>query len=292
MNHALSKSSKIYSPFQNRKFYKLQALGNSYIVLDSLDWPESDLETTDWMIALCSEEWGIGSDGILWGPNLKEGESHHAKLRIFNKDGSEAEKSGNGIRIFSRYLRDLRQFPQEFKLHTLGGEVSVIDKGLDGIRVHMGFGRILSSFSDNKKEQPSLEKFSFENKSFSGLRVSMGNPHCVLFEGFPALNEDLMRLWGPRIESDSLFPDRTNVQFAKVKDRKTLSLQIWERGSGYTLASGSSSCAAAFAAYKMGWVDQALCVEMPGGTLSIEIESDDQIWMQGDVEWICEGQLR
>lgn len=272
----------LLSRFKGRAFYKLQALGNAYIVIDSQEWPESEL-SSDWIAQLCSKEWGIGSDGVLWGPAPSASEHTLPRLRIFNTDGSEAEKSGNGIRIFSRYLRDQRSFPTKFQLSTLGGLVTVEDLSAGGLRVAMGKGRLLSG---NR-----LEDFDFSGRRFRGVRVDVGNPHCVLFEGID-WNEDSLKEWGPLIESDPIFPKRSNVQWVRVKDRETLEILIWERGSGYTLASGSSSCAAAFAAYKLGKVDKALCVEMPGGQIFIEIDAEDGISMRGDVEWTAEGSLR
>jgi len=270
------------APFGGRTFHKLQALGNAYIVLDSSEWPEEELnapEASQWIAQLCSKEWGIGSDGVLWGPSPDSA----YRLRIFNTDGSEAEKSGNGIRIFSRYLRDRRSAEARFALQTLGGLVQVEDLGAEGIRVQMGQGRVLG-------EAAELENFNFSGRAFRGLRIDMGNPHCVLFEGHED-TEAFAKEWGSLIERDSIFPNRSNVQFARVKDSKTLEIFIWERGSAYTLASGSSSCAAAYAAYRLGYVDRALRVEMPGGSISIEIGQKDQIWLQGAVEWIAEGRL-
>jgi diaminopimelate epimerase len=272
----------LLSRFRNRAFYKLQALGNSYIVIDSQEWPEAEL-SSDWIAQLCSKEWGIGSDGLLWGPGALASESTSPRLRIFNTDGSEAEKSGNGIRIFSRYLRDQRNFPAKFQLSTLGGLVMVEDLSDKSLRVAMGKGRLLNG--------DCLEDFDFSGRLFRGVRVDVGNPHCVLFEGID-WNEASLKEWGPRIEVDPMFPKRSNVQWVRVKDRQTLEILIWERGSGYTLASGSSSCAAAFAAYKLGKVDKALCVEMPGGQIFVEIDSEDAISMRGAVDWIAQGSLR
>jgi diaminopimelate epimerase len=260
------------------KIYKLQALGNSYLVLDSHDFPEAELDP-EFIKKISSPHWGLGSDGVLWGPG---DDLARPRLRIFNTDGGEAEKSGNGIRIFSRYLVERRNFPRRFDLATLGGLVSVDATELPLIEVDMGPCQILS-------EGGVLEHKIFGDKNLGFLRVDIGNPHCVVFEGFHSLDE--VKSLGPLIEKDALFPNRSNVQFVKVLNKNEIEIQIWERGSGFTLASGSSSCAAAFAAYSQGLLAAELRVNMLGGSISIRISPENRVFMKGPVEWIAEGHL-
>jgi diaminopimelate epimerase len=117
----------------------------------------------------------------------------------------------------------------------------------------------------------------------------VGNPHCVVL--LDAISKDLALSLGPKLENHSLFPNRTNVQLLKIVDRKNIQIEIWERGAGYTLASGSSSCAAACAAHQLGFVDDELRVHMPGGILEIEIKPDGHVYQQGTVSSVAKGEM-
>lgn len=254
-------------------FWKYHALGNDYIVIDphTLSQP---LQLQKHLIErICHRHFGVGSDGILWGPVMKNGEIH---LRIFNPDGSEAEKSGNGIRIFSRYLADADyvKTPQ-FALHTLGGKV-VVEFLQDGmIKVDMGVATV-----ENRT-------LTVKGQPLAVSSVSIGNPHCVVV--LDAISAKLARELGPLIEVHPLFPNKTNVQFLKILNRSTIQIEIWERGAGYTLASGSSSCAATSAAYTLGLVDPIVTVKMPGGDIGIEIKTDGHVYMTGPVTRVAHG---
>jgi diaminopimelate epimerase len=127
------------------------------------------------------------------------------------------------------------------------------------------------------------------DRFFQVTCVSIGNPHCVVFTD--RLDEDEVRTWGPRIETHPAFPNRTNVQFARVLDRDRVEIRIWERGAGYTLASGSSSCGVAAAAVRNGLADGRLTLLMPGGELGLEVRADYSIRLRGPVAEACEGRL-
>ncbi|PYI85073.1 MAG: diaminopimelate epimerase [Verrucomicrobia bacterium] len=238
---------------------------------------------------ICHRNFGVGSDGILLGP-LPSPNSGFA-LRIFNPDGSEAEKSGNGLRIFSRYLWDQKAVGTgEFSVETLGGPVkaTVLDRGKT-VRVEMGR---VSFWSDaipvigNRREVIN-EKIQAADKTFTFCAATIGNPHCVVPS--PEVTPELARRYGPLLETHPSFPKRTNVQFMKVLDRANIQIEIWERGAGYTLASGSSSSAAAAVARKLGVCDSAITVHMPGGELSIQIGDDYSISMTGPVTKVADG---
>lgn len=119
--------------------------------------------------------------------------------------------------------------------------------------------------------------------------LSIGNPHCVIH--MDTISELLARTIGPKIERQELFPKKVNVQFMKIIDRKHISIEIWERGAGYTLASGSSSCAAARTAYRLGLVERNVDVHMPGGVIRIRIDARDHIHMTGPVTPVMEGEV-
>ncbi len=270
-------------------FTKYHALGNDYIVIDPKNLP-SPLTATQ-VKTICHRNFGIGSDGILLGP-LPSKKAKYA-LRIFNPDGSEAEKSGNGLRIFSRYLWDKKRVRKnEFTIETPGGLVkaNIMERGKT-VRVEMGR---VSFWSDEipmtgPRREVINEKISAGGREFTFCAATIGNPHCVL--PLPKISADLARQYGPLLETHANFPNRTNVQFMKVLDRRNIQIEIWERGAGYTLASGSSSSAAAAVAHKLGRCDREISVHMPGGVIAIEIGDDFAIRMTGAVTKVCEGTI-
>jgi diaminopimelate epimerase len=273
------------------RFTKYHALGNDYIVLDPADYPEWRQPDAAQIRVVCHRNFGVGSDGILWGP-LPSDKADFG-LRIFNPDGSEAEKSGNGLRIFSRYLWDQRRTKgPSFRVETPGGVVQVrIREAEKLITIDMG------SVSFDSRRIPVGgaarevlgERIDVEGRSFTFSAATIGNPHCVI--PVDGLTPDLARRYGPAIEVHPLFPNRTNVQFLKVLDRSTIQIEIWERGAGYTLASGSSSSASAAVAHRLGLVDRSVTVRMPGGSIGIEIGDGYSVRMTGTVNKVAEGRL-
>lgn len=271
------------------KFYKYHGLGNDYLVINPAEL-EQDLTETQIKL-ICHRNYGVGSDGILLGPI--ECEVCDFQVRIFNPDGSEAEKSGNGLRIFSRYLWDQGLVTSDpFTISTIGGDVTsqIHDSG-KRITVDMG------SVSFQSKDIPVTgdvrevinESLNFGSVDFTFCAATIGNPHCVIVRD--EISEAEACKWGPHIETDSRFPNRTNVQFMKVLDRANIQIEIWERGAGYTLASGSSSSAAAAVAHKLGLCDSEIDVHMPGGTLHISIKENFFITMTGAVTRVSEGTI-
>jgi diaminopimelate epimerase len=273
--------------FAQVKYSKYHALGNDYLVIS----PENlAFELTPEKIQrICHRNFGIGSDGILFGPlpakNAKFG------LRIFNPDGSEAEKSGNGLRIFCRYLWDNQIVQEEeFEIDTLGGRVQgrVTELGRS-VRVEMG--RV--SFQSEKipvtghSREVLQENITVADQIFSFCAATIGNPHCVI--QLPEVTPEIAKQYGSLLEIHPYFPNRTNVQFMKVKDRQNIQIEIWERGAGYTLASGSSSSAAAAVAHKLNLCDSEITVHMPGGQIAIAISDDFTVTMTGSVTKVAEG---
>jgi len=271
------------------KFCKYHALGNDYLVIEPKDLA-APLSTTQ-IKTICHRNFGIGSDGILLGP-LPSAKAKFA-LRIFNPDGSEAEKSGNGLRIFSRFLFDHGLVgTDEFSIETAGGLVrsTILEKGRQ-VRVEMG----QVSFQSDRipvtgaKREVLNEKITAGDRTFTYCAATIGNPHCVI--PLPEISADLAVRYGPLLETHANFPNRTNVQFLKVRDRRNIQIEIWERGAGYTLASGSSSSASAAVARRLGLVDSALQVHMPGGVISIELDDQYAVQMTGSVTRVSEGNI-
>ena len=271
------------------KFYKYHGLGNDYIVIDPEDAGDRISETL--IQRICHRNYGIGSDGILLGP--LETANGDVGLRIFNPDGSEAEKSGNGLRIFSSYLFDRGRVGNEsFSIDTPGGLVaSTVHEGGRIVTVEMG---TVSFGSDDIPVRGPRRDVLNETMNIGGEELvfcaaTVGNPHCVILRE-KALAEEAKQ-WGPGIEVDPRFPNKTNVQFMEVMDRNNIKIEIWERGAGYTLASGSSSTASGAVAYKLGLCDKNITVHMPGGEISLVIDDDFSITMTGPVAKIAEGIL-
>lgn len=271
------------------RFFKYHALGNDYIVLDPADFGKK--LTSAQIQRVCHRNYGVGSDGILFGP-LESSECDFS-LRIFNPDGSEAEKSGNGLRIFSRYLWDKGLAGEDpFTVLTPGGRVTcrILSRGKT---VSVEMGQVSFQSSQIPVAGPSRdvinETLVLDGQEIKFCAASIGNPHCVILQ--QEVSEKEARKWGPQIEIDPLFPNRTNVQFMKILDRSNIQIEIWERGAGYTLASGSSSSAAAAVARRLGYCDAQIAVHMPGGKIDITISEDFAISMTGPVTRIAEGNL-
>jgi diaminopimelate epimerase len=273
------------------RFHKYHALGNDYIVMDPADYPGWTAPTTEQTRVICHRNFGAGSDGILWGP-LPTTKAQFG-LRIFNPDGSEAEKSGNGLRIFSRYLYDQKKVgTAPFTIDTLGGVVEVvIQPGGQQLTIEMGH----VSFTSDRipvagaSREVINEKIQILDREFTFCAATIGNPHCVI--PLPAVTPELAHKYGPQLETHANFPKRTNVQFLQVIDRANIRIEIWERGAGYTLASGSSSSASAAVAHRLGLVDRSVTVHMPGGQIGIEIGDNFAIKMTGPVTRVAEGTL-
>lgn len=273
-------------------FVKSHGLGNDYIVLSqneiSFDLTEEAIRT------ICDVHFGIGSDGIL----LKV-PSFNAQfgLRILNPDGSEAEKSGNGLRIFAKYLYDY-QFAKsrKFTIETLGGLVQaevIQEKNGKAKTVKVDMGKAIFSSPEIpvncEKEECIDETLHLEYKDYLINCVSVGNPHCVILTD--NLDEKEVKTFGSQIETNPFFPNRINVQFAKVVSPTEVEVMIWERGAGWTLASGSSACAVAAVMVKKGLTQRYLTVKMPGGDLKIEADESWNMRMTGEVREIASGVL-
>jgi diaminopimelate epimerase len=272
-------------------FVKGHGLGNDYLVLTRKDLAR-DLSPRA-IQKICDRNRGVGSDGILL---LVPSTTADFGLRIFNPDGSEAEKSGNGLRIFAKFLHDHGHGTSpRFTVETKGGIAECVchlrEGRVDSVTVEMG--RATFRAPEIPMNGPDREvvgvPLQVDGTTLTITAVSVGNPHCVVF--VPRLDESEARRLGPLIERHPAFPNRTNVQFARVHARDTVDILIWERGAGWTLASGSSACGVACAAVKNGLTDRRVTVRMPGGQLTIEVREDWSVRLEGPVEEVCTGIL-
>ncbi len=271
------------------RFTKYHALGNDYLVVEPADLPPGLPD--DWIVRVCDRQRGVGADGVMLGPLTAANGA--VAVRIFNPDGSEAEKSGNGLRIFARYLYDTQQVAETpFQIETIGGTVTCRVHG-DGQTITVAMGQVSFYSRDIPVSGPPREvlneEISADGRSFHFSAVTIGNPHCVILVDNPTAA--LAQEFGPVIERDPRFPNRSNVQFVSVVDRSSLRMEIWERGAGYTLASGSSSCAAAAVAHRLGLCGADVAVTMPGGTLHVAIDDDWSMTLTGPVTRVCSGEI-
>lgn len=274
-------------PGQVLRFSKYEALGNDYLVVESAE--VGGLLSAAFVRRLCDRHLGVGADGLL----VSGAASSDFSIRIFNPDGSEAEKSGNGLRIYARYLWDLDRVGGEpFAIRTAGGVVRC-RVAPTGEAVSVAMGRVSFWSRDIPVVGPDREvlrePLDVERERLEISAASIGNPHCVVItpEASPRVAKEL----GPRIETHPAFPQRTNVQFVQLLGRDAIAIEIWERGAGYTLASGTSSCAAAAVCHRLGLCAPAVTVEMPGGKLYVEIAGDDSVSITGPARCVAEGQL-
>lgn len=277
---------------EKNSFVKSHGLGNEYIVFDAAN---IDFTLSKQAIRrLCNIHFGIGSDGVL----LKvPSEKADFGFRVYNPDGSEAEKSGNGLRIFCKYVFDYGYTgKREFSVETLTDIVYArIDETENGkakqITVDMGKAIFSSRQIPVDSDEPEFiaQKIMAGGKEFEVNCVSVGNPHCVVIKD--ELDEEEIKTYGPQLENHPLFPNRINVQFARVLSPREAQILIWERGAGYTLASGSSSCAAATALVRRGLIEGDMTMYMQGGTLKIQIDKAWNIRMTGEVREVASGIL-
>ena len=264
---------------------RYHGLGNDYLVYDpnknELELNKANVEM------LCNRNMGLGSDGILEGPFIGE---KHMSLRIWNPDGSVAEKSGNGVRIFAKYLKDAGYVQKKnYKLVTDGGLVEITYLNEDGSRLRISMGR-LSFWSDEipvtgERREVINEDRVFGRTLYPVTCVSVGNPHCVI--PMREISQPLVCKIGNYSEVARYFPDRINTEIMKVIDNNNIAIETYERGAGYTMATGTGACAAAGVAHKLGLTGNKVIVHMPGGKLQVEIDDNWEVYMTGEVFYVA-----
>lgn len=265
------------------EFTKMQGLGNDFILLDDM---AGGLKLAPEAVrVLCDRHFGIGADGVI---TVSPSDRADLKMRIFNSDGSEAEMCGNGIRCFALLVRDRGLVPgPDLSVETLAG---IIRPRIEGEMVAVDMGE--PEF-DSEKIPVNLPgevidyPVVFEGRKVSITCVSMGNPHCVIF--YPPQASPPVTELGPVIETDPLFPEKTNVEFIRVRSRGELDFAVWERGAGVTLACGTGACAAVAAAARTGRTGREVLVHLPGGDLSIEWRQNNHIFMTGPAVEVFRG---
>jgi len=255
--------------------FKYQALGNDYLLVDLPAPLEALVER---LPELCDRHRGLGSDGLLaFDPRAMA-------VRIFNPDRSEAQKSGNGLRITAAHAVLEHRAPDRFELRTVdrANAVRVLSRDGPEVVTELDIGRPSFRAADLPATfdgEPDHVDLDTPVGRVWAVLVSVGNPHCVVF-GEPVTRERCLEL-GPHLELHPAFPDRINVQLCEVIDRARVRAEVWERGAGYTLASGTSASAVAAACMRRGLVDDKVTIEMPGGDLALRRERNGDLVQSG-----------
>ena len=276
-------------------FTKMTGLGNDYIYVDCTDGTKLK-NIPEMAKKLSDRHFGIGADGLILidKPDNKQSDF---KMRIFNSDGSEAEMCGNGIRCVAKYIHDHNLSTNgKIAIDTLAGikKVKILenDEGVCNEAI-VDMGEPI--FQDKNIPYNVYEPFNkdldinVEGEKMRFTVVSMGNPHAVTF--VEDLDDLQIEMCGPVIESNPIFPNRTNVEFVQIIDKNNIRVRVWERGVGETFACGTGACAAVVASGLNGYTDEIVNVSLPGGKLKIEWGKDNHIYMQGPATTVFEGKL-
>lgn len=274
----------------NIPFKKMHGAGNDFIVLKYEDFDREEAYSL-FAQKSCHRHFGIGADGILVAAPSKTAD---IKMFYLNSDGSRANMCGNGIRCFAKFVYDEGMVSQDiFTVETLAGilkvEVKLHEKQVKGVKVNMGkmvFEPELIPVKSNKTLFIN-ELIEAADKSFEASSVLLGVPHTVIF--VDDLTDDLVIKYGPIIEKNSLFPQNTNVNFAKVVNRSLIQVKTWERGAGFTLACGTGVTSVCGIAHHLNLADSQVEAEIDGGKLLITILPEGDIYMEGPAEDICSG---
>ncbi len=291
-------NKRLISPaMQTLEFTKYHGLGNDFILIDARNFPISTIKEIthpNFIKKRCSRHTGIGADGIILALNPTD--NSIIKMRIFNSDGSEPEMCGNGIRCLAKFLIDINISNTSDKLiiETNAGKI-IAEIEQDGeITVDMG-KPILESFDIPTNFEVGIcglpqGKVEIDGENYNVAAVGMGNPHLIL----PIQNLDSfdLELWGKQLEYDSHFPSLTNVHFLRVDNPNSLTLKVWERGAGATLACGTGACASLVAANLLGLCENKAEVKLPGGVLFISWpDKMGSVYMKGSAQKVYKGSI-
>lgn len=277
-------------------FTKMEGLGNDFIMIDDMDGALGKMGYPALAKKLCDRRFGVGADGIILA---LPSESCDIGFRIFNSDGSEAEMCGNGMRCFAAFVnaRGILCEPR-FRVETKAGTIvpEIIRGTQDGVTqvcVDMGEPvlRPRSIPFDVDGERAVSVPLTADGREYAITAVSMGNPHAIIVVDH--LTGDEPALYGPAIETHPLFPAKTNVEFVEIVSPSEVTMRVWERGAGETLACGTGACATAVATHLLGLTGREVTVGLRGGTLSIVWnESDNHIMKTGPATVVFEGRVR
>lgn len=274
-------------------FTKMNGLGNDFIILNFDDYKKTKTSPEKLAVKLCDRHFSIGADGlIIVNPEVKNADTGWI---FYNSDGSIAQMCGNGIRCFARYAFDKGIVnKKEFSVDTKAGIIvpKILDDGK--IKVNMSKPVLIPEKIPVKTKNNLNFEVKVSDRIFIANAVSMGNPHCIIIT-----DEDTKALalkYGREIETNPLFPEKTNVEFVKILSRNEINLDVWERGCAITLACGTGACASVAAAILNGLCDNNVKVNLPGGSLFIEWngsinDTKHDIYMSGSADYSFTGQI-
>ncbi|MDE6532789.1 MAG: diaminopimelate epimerase [Muribaculaceae bacterium] len=279
-------------------FTKMHGIGNDYVYVDALGSPTSlsdkDIDFPDLSRKISNRHFGVGSDGLI---AILPSSSADFRMRMFNADGSEAQMCGNGSRCVAKYLYDKGYTDKtSISLETKAGiKVLHLHIGEDGevseVTVDMGVAVFEASevpFSHKGTERMISCPVDVDGEVFHVTAVGMGNPHGVVF--VDRINDRHVHHYGRILETHAIWPERANIEFAEITDRRHIKMRVWERGSGETLACGTGACATLVAAYVNGEADNEAELELLGGSLHINYcPESGHVYMRGGAEFIAEG---
>ena len=278
------------------KITKMQGCGNDFVILDYEEFQKMNCEMSEAAKKLCDRNFGIGADGLII-PNTNTDDTDIGWY-FYNSDGSTAQMCGNGMRCFAKYVYDKGLIDKkEFTVKTLAGIMTpqILEDGK--IRVNMSKPILETEKIPFLPNHNLNYKISVKNRIFEGNAISMGNPHFVIFIKD---DEDLLELaktYGPEIELSAEFPEKTNVEFIKIKSHKKIKLCVWERGCGITLACGTGACASVVAGVLNGYLENSVDVKLLGGTVNVTWNGtannpDGDVFLTGPAEYVFEAELK
>lgn len=281
-------------------FVKYQALGNDYLIVDPQNGGTAlGTEPIPGAVRLlCDRHYGVGADGLLFGPLEPPKPGTAVPLRIFNADGSECGMSGNGLRMFALYLAEhyveVWRADRPFTVRTRGGDAEVrITDFTDGlVRLGMGRPRFTSAeVNEDSGVGGAAVPLAVEGPDavVTVTDLHLGVPHTVVFRD--RIDGELSQRLGPALAWHPRYPEGTNVEFVRVRDDHTLDTVVWERAAGHVPASGSGACAAAAVAYARGFVGRDVRVRMPGGEVDVSVAWDGRVSLTGTAREVMRGVL-
>ena len=278
-------------------FSKMQGIGNDFIIINCIN-QYFNYSLSSFSKYLCNRNFGVGADGVIY---IFKSYYADCKIRIYNNDGTEAEMCGNGIRCVGKYLYEKGIVNQKnIKVETIIGtkdiELVIENKTVINVKAKMNapcfeirkIPAYLPKEDDNKKVH--TVKIPIDGEEYSFDLVSIGNPHAVCFTN-DLKNINIKKI-GELVENYKYFPNKTNVEFVQIVDKKNIKVKVWERGVGETLACGTGACAATVVGVKNGLIDRNVTVELDGGKLYIDWgEKDDDLYLMGECEFVYDGKL-
>ena len=277
------------------KITKMQGCGNDFVVLDYKEFKKMDMEMSEVAKKLCDRNFGIGADGLII-PNT-EVDDADIGWYFYNSDGTTAQMCGNGMRCFAKYVYDKKLVTKnEFTVKTLAGIMrpQVFENGL--IKVNMSKPILESEKIPFLPNHNLNYKISVKDRIFEGNAISMGNPHFVIFIKDDENILELAKKYGPEIEVSAEFPEKTNVEFIKIKSSKKIELCVWERGCGITLACGTGACASTVAGILNGYLENSVDVELLGGVVNVTWNGvsnnvKEDVFLKGPAEYVFEAKM-